>query len=239
MIPMFAAATLVALYPAAAAADASVEESLAAKVPGVEAENVRATPVPGLWEVAIGAQVVYLSEDGRYMVRGELIDLMTGESLTDVRQSALQGALVDRFAKDLDESRMVVFKADEPRHVITVFTDIDCGYCRKLHREIEEYTSRGITVRYLFYPLAGPGSDSWAKADAVWCSADRNDAMTRAKLGQSVRATQPCENTPAAEHYRIGAQLGVRGTPMIMTETGEMLPGYVAGEQLAAWLDAR
>jgi thiol:disulfide interchange protein DsbC len=238
MSSLFAAAALVAMYPAAAAADASVEESLAAKVPGVEPEHISATPVPGLWEVAVGAQVVYLSEDGRYLVRGELIDLMNGQNLTEERQSALQAEIANRLSATLDESRMVVFSPEKPRHTITVFTDIDCGYCRKLHREIDDYTSRGIKVRYLFYPLAGPGSPSWAKADAVWCSPDRNDAMTRAKLGEEIKAPA-CENTPVADHFRIGGELGVRGTPMIMLADGEILRGYVPAEQLAGWLDER
>jgi thiol:disulfide interchange protein DsbC len=239
MTPLFAATALLALYPATAAADMSVEESLAAKVPGIEAEDIRATPVPGLWEVTVGAQVIYLSEDGRYMVRGEVIDLMTGENMTAQRQSELQAELANRFAKDLDESRMVVFSPQDPRHTVTVFTDIDCGFCRKLHGEIDEYNKRGIKVRYLFYPLAGPGSESWLKADAVWCSPDRNEAMTRAKLGEEVRASGPCENTPAAEHYELGAQLGVRGTPMMLTEDGEMLRGYVPPDQLADYLDGK
>lgn len=237
MSPLLATAALVALFPAAASADASVEEALAAKVPGVEAENIKATPVPGLWEVAVGAQVVYLSEDGRYMVRGELIDLMTGQNMTGERQNELQSALANRLSKEFDESTMVVFSPDKPRHTITVFTDIDCGYCRKLHREIEDYNKRGIKVRYMFYPLAGPGSDSWAKADAVWCSPDRNKAMTRAKLGEEVKATQPCQDTPAAKHYELGGQLGVRGTPTILTEDGEILRGYVPADQLQAYLD--
>jgi thiol:disulfide interchange protein DsbC len=239
MSPLLASAALVALFPAAAPADASVEEALAAKVPGVEAENIRATPVPGLWEVAVGAQVVYLSEDGRYMVRGELIDLMTGQNMTGERQNELQTALANRLSKEFDEARMVVFSPENPRHTITVFTDIDCGYCRKLHREIEDYNKRGIKVRYMFYPLAGPGSDSWAKADAVWCSPDRNKAMTRAKLGEAVTATQPCQDTPAAKHFELGSQLGVRGTPTIVTEDGQILGGYLPADQLQAYLDGQ
>lgn len=239
MSPLLASAALVALFPATAAADASVEEALAAKVPGVEAEDIRATPVPGLWEVAVGAQVVYLSEDGRYMVRGELIDLMTGQNMTGERQNELQSALASRVSREFDESTMVVFSPVSPSHTITVFTDVDCGYCRKLHREIDEYTKRGIKVRYMFYPLAGPGSESWAKADAVWCSPDRNEAMTRAKLGESVKATQPCEATPAARHYELGTQLGIRGTPTILTDGGEILRGYLPADQLKSYLDGQ
>lgn len=236
-MPAFAAAALLALFPAAAAAsaDASVQEKLAARFPGVEAEHVRPTPVEGLWEVALGAQVLYLSADGRYLFRGDLIDLMTERNATDARRAELAAEL----AEGLDESRMVVFSPEEPRHTITVFTDIDCGYCRRFHREIDEYTGHGIKVRYLFYPLAGPGSPSWEKADAVWCSTDRNDAMTRAKLGEEVTATQPCEDTPAAEHYRLATQFGATGTPAMLMPGGELVPGYVPADRLAQWLDSR
>ena len=236
MSTMIAAAALVALFPAAAAPGASVEESLAARFPGVEPEHVRQSAVPGLWEVAIGAQVVYLSEDGRYMVRGDLIDLMSGQNLTDARLTELRLEVASRLSRDFDERRMIVFSPDKPTHTVTIFTDVDCGYCRKLHGEIEEYNKRGIKVRYLFYPLAGVGSDSWAKADAVWCSPNRNEALTRAKLGQPVKPTQPCVNTPTAEHHRMATELGIRGTPAILTEQGDLLPGYVPADQLAAWL---
>lgn len=239
MSPLITAAALVALFPAAAAPGASVEEALAARFPGVEPEQVRPSAVPGLWEVAIGAQVVYLSEDGRYMVRGELVDLMSGQNLTDARLSELRLEVAARLSRDFDEKRMVVFSPDKPTHTVTIFTDVDCGYCRKLHREIEEYNKLGIKVRYLFYPLAGVGSESWAKADAVWCSPNRNEALTRAKLGQSIKATQPCVNTPTAEHHRMATELGIRGTPAILTEQGDLLPGYVPAEQLAAWLNER
>jgi thiol:disulfide interchange protein DsbC len=239
MSPLITAAALVALFPAAAAPGASVEESLAARFPGVEPEDVRPSAVPGLWEVAVGAQVVYLSEDGRYMVRGELVDLVSGQNLTDARLSELRLEVAGRLSRDFDERRMVVFSPDKPTHTVTIFTDVDCVHCRKLHGEIEEYNKLGIKVRYLFYPLAGVGSESWAKADAVWCSPNRNEALTRAKLGQSVKATQPCVNTPTAEHHRMATELGIRGTPAILTEQGDLLPGYVPAEQLAAWLNER
>jgi thiol:disulfide interchange protein DsbC len=235
MSPLLVTAALVALYPAAATPDASVEASLAAKFPGVEAEDVRPSPLPGMWEVAFGPQVVYFTADGRYMMRGELVDVMTGQNLTEARESELRLVVL----QDLDVNRMVVFPAEKPVHTITVVTDIDCGYCRRLHREIREYNARGITVRYLFMPLAGPGSPSWVKADAVWCSMDRRDAMTRAKLGDEVKAIEPCTNTPVAEHYQLAGQLGITGTPAIFTETGDLLRGYVQAAQLATWLSQR
>ena len=208
------------------------QERLAKKFPGVSAEDIRSTPVDGLWEVAVGTQVVYLSDDGRYLFRGELQDLQTGTNLTDARQSTMRAELMGR----VDESRMIVFSPEKPKHTVTVFTDIDCGYCRKLHQEMQAMNDLGIKVRYAFYPRSGPGSASWSKAEAVWCSPDRNGAMTRAKAGQNVTAPD-CGNTPVADQYRLGNDMGVRGTPAILTDDGTMLPGYVPADRLAAWLD--
>jgi thiol:disulfide interchange protein DsbC len=243
MNPLLAAAALLAMFPAGATEGMSAEEKIASRIPGIEAEQVRQTPIAGLWEVSIDRQVVYVSEDGRYLVRGDIVDLMTSQNLTNERVGELYELMEERvrhaLKNDLDEARMVVFSPEKPRHTVTVFTDIDCGYCRRLHREIEEYLGQGIKVRYVFLPLAGPGSPSWAKADAVWCSADRNDAMTRAKLGEEVKANVPCNDTPVAEHYRIGRELGVQGTPGLVTEDGEYRSGYLPAAQLSAWLDSR
>jgi len=243
MSPLLAATALVALFPAASAAGSSVEEAIAARLPGIEVEQIRPTPIAGLWEISVGQQVVYVSEDGRYLVRGDIIDMMTSQSLTEERVGELHDLMTQRLLsaleKDFDESRMIVFSPEKPKHTVTVFTDIDCGFCRRLHRDIDDYTALGIKVRYVFLPLAGPGSASWAKADAVWCSADRNDAMTRAKLGEDVQATEPCEDTPVAEHYRLSRDLGIQGTPALVTEDGEFRSGYLPAEQLAAWLESR
>jgi thiol:disulfide interchange protein DsbC len=243
MSSLLATAALVALLPASATAGMSTEEALAAKLPGVEAEQIKATPIPGIWEVSVGRQVVYVSEDGRYLLRGEIFDLMENRSLTDDRLAELDEGMSARFvsalANDFDESRMIVFAPENPKHTVTVFTDVDCGYCRKLHGEIDEYNKLGIAVRYVFMPLAGPGSTSWAKADAVWCSSDRKDAMTRAKQGEDIKPTGACEDTPVAEHYRLGRELGIQGTPGMVTDAGQFIPGYMPPDRLAAALEAR
>jgi thiol:disulfide interchange protein DsbC len=237
MSPLIAAISFAALLPSAAAnSDATVEERLAGMFPGVEAENITATPVPGLWEVAVGGQVVYLSEDGRYMVRGDIIDMMADRNLTDERRNEWTQQQLAKVSARMDESTMVVFAPEgEVRHTVTVLTDVDCTYCRRLHRELEAYHAQGIKIRYMFYPLGGEGSAGWTKAEAVWCSPDRNDAMTRAKLGQDVKA-KSCE-TPVQAHYDIGRELGISGTPAILTDKG-VARGYVPADRLAAWLDA-
>ena len=195
-------------------------------------DSVRPTTVPGLYEVVLDGQVFYLSEDGRFAILGSLIDLRSSTDLTEVRRSELR---LDAIQKIGDEN-MVIFAPPGPaKHTITVFTDIDCGYCRKLHREIEAYNDSGIEVRYMMFPRAGIGSDSYDKAVSVWCSKDRKDALTRAKQGENI-ASRSCPN-PVKDHYELGQVLGVRGTPSIILENGEMLAGYVPASRLAEMLD--
>ena len=131
---------------------------------------------------------------------------------------------------------MIVFPAKEQKHVITVFTDIDCGYCRKLHAEMDKYNEEGITVRYLMFPRAGVDSPSYKKAVTVWCSKDQLDAMTRAKNGENL-PNLTCDN-PIQEEYELGQLIGVRGTPAIVMDDGGMLPGYVPAARLAKALEA-
>jgi len=130
---------------------------------------------------------------------------------------------------------MIIFKPEKVKHVVTVFTDIDCGYCRKLHGEMDNYLAEGIEVRYMMYPRAGAGSESYKKAVAVWCSDDRNAAMTRSKQGKALDM-KTCDN-PIDQHMQLVQQLGARGTPFIVLESGDTQPGYVPAKQLAKLLD--
>jgi len=205
--------------------------AIAGLVPGLSVEDVRPSAVEGLYEVAIGSQIIYVTADQRYLFKGDIIDLETNESLTEARRSGLRLEEMGQLSDD----QMIEFGPDNPRHTITVFTDVDCTYCRKLHREIKQINDEGIRVRYVFYPRFGPGSESWAKAEAVWCSKDRQAALTAAKNGEDVTAAS-CPN-PVAQHYALGNKIGVRGTPAILMEDGELLPGYVPAKELAKYLD--
>ena len=216
----------------AVAAEDDPRAAIAEMLPGVTAEDVRETPLPGIYEVTLGAQIVYVSGDRRYLLQGDIIDLRTNESLTEARRDALR---VSQLA-GVDESSMVSFGPADADHTITVFTDVDCTFCRKLHQEIDQYADQSIRVRYLFYPRHGPGSDSWRKADAIWCSPDHQSAMTRAKRGEKVEA-EDCGVTPVASHFELGNRVGVRGTPAIVLENGELVSGYVPAKELAAYLN--
>ena len=126
---------------------------------------------------------------------------------------------------------MLIFGPKDPKYTVTVFTDVDCGYCRKLHSQIADYNRLGVRVRYLLYPRTGPNTSSWTKAEQVWCSSDRNDALTRAKLGQELPA-KPCSNNPVARSYALGQDFALDGTPAIVLTNGAMLPGYVPPDVL-------
>lgn len=198
----------------------------------VEPNQISASPVDGLYEVYFGSNVVYTTADGRYLIQGDVFDTQTEENLTESRRSVARLQSVE----DVGESSMVVFSPEEVQHTITVFTDIDCGYCRKLHRQMDDYNELGIKVRYMFFPRSGPATESWYKADHVWCSADRNIALTTAKAGGKVVA-EDCGATPVAMHYEMGRQFGIRGTPAIVTDTGELIGGYVPPKELIEYLE--
>ena len=209
----------------------TVRESLSRILSGSQIGAVTPSPIGGISEVEVGVNILYVTNDGRYVLDGRLVDMETRSDLTDMRLRTVRlNAL-----KSVGEKSMIVFPAKEQRHVVTVFTDIDCGYCRKLHNEIADYNSEGITVRYLSYPLSGPGSESYNKAVSVWCAKDRNGAMTSAKAGQKLAAAS-CDN-PIGDHYNLGNEMGLRGTPAIVTDDGQMLPGYVPAKKLAAELN--
>lgn len=198
---------------------------------GEKPDSITPSAIPGLYEVVLGGQVIYLSEDGQFAVQGEIVNLTSLDNLTENRRGQLRGKAIDA----LGEQNMVVFGPEGPvKHTVTVFTDIDCGYCRKLHTQIEAYNKEGIKVRYLWFPREGIDSESYKKAVAVWCADDRRAAMTKAKRGENIELKN-CDN-PVKREYELGQKLGVRGTPSIILESGDMIPGYVSPTQLAEML---
>ncbi|MCB1800831.1 MAG: DsbC family protein [Gammaproteobacteria bacterium] len=237
IIPALLAALLLSVQVQAQEIDAQVEErirnSLAVLLPGLVPDTIRATPMENLYEVAFGMRLVYATGDGRYLVQGKLIDLETRTEITERRMSELKVAAM----AELDEKDMLVYEPEDTRYTVTVFTDIDCGFCRKLHSEMDQYKSNGIRIRYLMYPRAGIGSDSYDKAVSVWCADDRRAAMDTAKAGGSVPA-KTCDN-PVAEHHALGQAMRIQGTPALLLEDGEMLPGYVPADKLRQALDRR
>ncbi len=239
MKPLFIAIAAAILAPLALASGQDASDArhapgadpraaVASKIPGAKLEDVHVTPIPGVFEIMRGTDAAYVSADGRYAIAGDLYDLRSNVDLTENQRREARLSLLAA----IPESQMVIFGARRSPHTITVFTDVDCAYCRKLHSQIAEYNRLGIRVRYLFYPRTGPNTESWTKAEQVWCSADRNDALTRAKLGETLHV-RVCAGTPVAREYELGQEFGLEGTPAIILGNGDMLPGYVSPADLA------
>ncbi len=222
--------SLLMLSPVHAEEDALKAKLL--KAFGRAPDVIAPSAIEGLKEVVYGTDVYYITPDGRYLVSGSMFDLASQNNLTEQRLSGLRQDIL----KGVDESSMIVFKADgKQKHMITVFTDIDCVYCRKLHSGMAQMNKLGITVRYMAYPRAGIGSPSYDKAVSVWCAEDRNKAMNEAKNDGKV-VPKKCEN-PVAQEYKLGQKLGVNGTPAILLEDGHLMPGYAPPERLFALLE--
>ena len=229
------------LAPFAFAAFASAQdgelsrEELATTLPGVEAGDIHDSPLPGMYEIVLDSDVVYISRDGSFLIQGDVFDLQDRRNLTERRRAQARADLL----ASADPESMIVFSPDSEnvRHTVTVFTDIDCGFCRQLHREMDRINALGVAVRYLSYPRSGPDTESWFKADKVWCDADRQTAFTEAILDDKV-PEQACDATPVASHFQMGRQVGVRGTPTVLTEQGVQLGGYLSPDELIARLEA-
>ena len=233
ILPFLLALATPALAQTPGADKAADPREVIAKKLEVKAENVRSTQLPGLYEVSIGSETAYVSADGKYLIAGDLYEVDSRRNLTESNRMATRTKLLSK----LDERDMIVFAPTVPvKHTITVFTDVECGYCRKLHSQIDELNKLGIRVRYVAYPRAGPNTDDWRKMEAVWCSKDRKAAITQAKLGQEIK-TANCGATPVAKQYELGEQFAVRGTPAIFTGNGDYIGGYLPPAKLAAELD--
>lgn len=215
---------------AAEPVNAAARAAIASKFPGVKPDQIRPSPVAGVYEVEMGADTAYVSADGKYLFSGDLYEVESRTNLTEAGRVTARS----RVLAKLNEKDLIVFGAPDAKYTINVFTDVECGYCRKLHSEIDQLTQLGVRVRYLAYPRAGPNTEDWQKMEAVWCSKDRNAALTKAKLGQALPAAK-CA-APIAKQYALGEEMGVRGTPAIFTPEGEYIGGYIAPKQMVQQL---
>ncbi len=208
----------------------AIKTALAKIMPDSTPDSISPAALTGLYQVVFGAQVLYLSPDGRYVIQGDLIDLDKQENITESARSIQRAKLV----KNIDDSTAIIFKPADVKYSITVFTDIDCGYCRKLHQEIEQYLAEGIQIRYLAFPRSGVNTKSYFKAVNVWCAKDQHKAMTDAKAGIP-QEKQECDN-PVESHLKLGEQFGVTGTPTLVLDSGDVVPGYVPAPRLKQML---
>lgn len=210
-----------------------LKTELKKQLPDMELQSLTPVGKTGLFEAIVDDRIYYFTADGNYLVQGDLLSLESRENITEARRLELK----KRLLKNLNEDDLIIFAAKKPDYTVTVFTDVDCGYCRELHRQVKDYNDLGITIRYGAYPRAGVESESANKLTEVWCAKDQHKAMTDAKAQRQVKKTSLCENNPVAEQFEIGGKLEVRGTPAIFLENGQMLPGYVPPEKLREVLE--
>jgi thiol:disulfide interchange protein DsbC len=212
---------------------ARAEEAIRTINPRVEIDRVADSAMPGFQEVVVGGQVLYVSDDGRYVLQGALFDV---ERRVDMSQATMAAVRRELLA-GVPASDRIVFAPKDPKYTVAVFTDVECGYCRRLHGEIAEYNRLGIAIEYLAFPRMGPASEGFQHMVDVWCATDRRDALTRAKNDQPVPAAPPGCTSPVAMQYDIGLRAGLTGTPMIITADGTQMPGYMPPDALRAALD--
>ncbi len=205
--------------------------NLSSVVPDGKAKVVAESVIPGMVLVEYGnGQLLYGSADGRHLLLGDLLEFGADGLVnrTEERRALRRKHLLD----EVDSGDMVIFSPKgEVKTSVVVFTDVDCGYCRKLHQEMDEINALGIEVRYLAFPRAGPGSRSFEKTVSAWCADEPHKAITELKRGNSV-PDRTCPN-PVTAQYELGVDLGVTGTPALVTEAGKLLPGYMPAAQLA------
>ena len=229
----FLIAALLAAFAFPASADeAVIEKAIQSLVPNAKIDSIAESQVPNFYQVVLQGQVVYVSADGKYLIQGAIFDIANKTDLTENARAQIRRTALAKVGPE----QRINFPAKNPKYTITVFTDIDCGYCRRMHSEMAEYNERGITVEYLFFPRAGIGSESYDKAVSVWCASDRNKAMTEAKAGNDPKK-KTCDN-PVAHDYELGQKIAVTGTPAVFTSEGVQLGGYLPPEQMLMRLQA-
>ena len=231
MIRLLAGALLATLCTAAVADEDKAKAAIQSLVPGASIDSIADAAVPGFYEVVIGGQIVYVSTDGKYLLQGSVYDIQGKTDLTEKARAGIRREALKTLGKD----KRIVFAPENPKHTVTVFTDIDCGYCRRLHQQMDEYNKLGIAVEYLFFPRSGLGTESFDKAVNVWCAADRKEALTAAKAGEALES-KTCAN-PIEEEFALGAKIGINGTPAVIAADGTQLGGYVPPEQMLQRLD--
>jgi thiol:disulfide interchange protein DsbC len=212
--------------PVSQAADTdNIRTKLEKNLVNAKIEDIKPSVIPGLYRIKLDGQLVYASRDGSYLLHGSIFDVETGNNLTTL-------AVLESI-KDKDT---LVFAPKKTKHTVTIFTDTSCGYCRKLHQEVPKLNENGVKVRYLLYPRAGLQSRVASIMQSIWCADNQQEALTTVKAGGSVPNKQ-CDN-PIEQHIELARQMGLRGTPMIVMDTGQVIPGYKPAEQLIADLNA-
>ena len=238
-IPLFIAALLASLLTTTVLAETAeetdfdaVEKKVRTLVPNAATIAVSETPIEGILQVQINSDIIYVTSNGEYLLQGQIMEIDTRTNITDQAKSGIRMNLLT----GLKQEEQISFSPEEPKYNLLVFTDIDCGYCRKLHNQVAEYNEEGIAIHYMAFPRAGIGSASYDKFVSVWCADDNKAALTLAKNGTDPEPLK-CLN-PIAEQYDLGREVGVTGTPALVTTDGTLIPGYMPPAQLRQRLES-
>ncbi len=210
----------------------ALRAALTKNMPQAAKAQIKTTPIKGLYEVMAGNQIMYMSEDARYIFDGDLYDMHAQKNMTEETRGGIRLGILNQLG---EENMLVYMPEGKVKHTITVFTDIYCYYCRKLHKEIDEYMKNGVKVRYIFAPFKGQKSID--ASISVWCAKDRTKALSQAKNDVAIEK-KTCDN-PISQHQALVSQLGIRGTPAIVLESGVMLGGYMPSDKVIAKLNAK
>jgi len=209
-----------------------VRQKVNAMFSAISPEDINPSPIDGWYTIHRGSIVAYVSADARYLLQGDLIDVVENVNLSELVRNDSRRELMS----GVSDEEVITFSPADVKYSISVFTDVDCTYCRRLHSQIDEYLAYGIEVRYLMYPRNGPSSPAWTTAEEVWCSEDRNDALTAAKQDRKF-ASKNCDASVVDHQYNLGQEIGLTGTPAIVLDDGSMISGYLPPDQLKARLD--
>ena len=222
--------------------EAAILQRLRSARPDLSFKDVEPSPIPGLYKVKINGQVSFISASGEFLIAGEMYQLQ-GRQLVNLQEREREEASIAfeperaKMLNAVNKEDMVIYSPKgEVKAYVNIFTDIDCGFCRRLHSQMDDFLEKGIEIRYLAFPRAGAQSQSAQKLATVWCSSEANELMDRFKGGQNV-ALQPCDVNPIGEQYLLGQQVGVTGTPSIILPSGKLVPGAVSAEYLAQLLN--
>jgi len=203
-----------------------ITESLEKILLGTEVSHIRESKIPGVYEVLVGAEVLYISKDGQYMFRGELFDLANRLNLSEQQRTVARVGILS----NIPDGDYIKFSANNQKHTVYVFTDITCSYCQKFQNDMAEYNKRGISIKYLAFPRDGAGTQASRNMESIWCAADRNQAFKNAMTGKGISEAS-CAN-PVNDQFELGLSLGVRATPTLYTEDGRLLQGYKTPDEL-------
>lgn len=212
--------------PLAQAGPAAIKKSMAEIIPNVPIRSIKPSRIAGLFEVRIGAEVYYVTSDGRFLINGDIINMKSRLNLTAVARRQIRLELVNEVSED----KMIIYEPGKTKRTVTVFTDVDCPYCRKFHKDVPALVKGGIRIRYLVFPRDGLATSTYQKSVSVWCSPDRKKALSIAKSGGKLK-NRTCTN-PIAEHFELAGRVGITGTPTLVVDDGQILPGYVPPDRL-------